>query len=36
MSVKNKLVVALGSRPGTDIPPGDAVCCANAAIGYYA
>ena len=36
MSVKKKLVVALGSKPGAEIPPGDAVYCANAAIGYYA
>jgi hypothetical protein len=36
MSVKKKLVVVLGSKPGADIPQGDAVYCANAAIGYYA
>jgi hypothetical protein len=36
MSVKKKLVIALGSKPGADIPHGDAVYCANAAIGYYA
>jgi len=36
MSVKKKLVVALGSKPGADIPSGDAVYCANGAIGYYA
>lgn len=36
MSVKKKLVVVLGSKPGADIPLGDAVYCANAAIGYYA
>jgi hypothetical protein len=36
MSVKKKLVVALGSKPGAVIPQGDAVYCANGAIGYYA
>ena len=36
MSVKKKLVVVLGSKPGANIPLGDAVYCANAAIGYYA
>jgi hypothetical protein len=36
MSVKKKLVVVLGSKPGADIPLGDAVYCANGAIGYYA
>ena len=36
MSVKKKLVVVLGSKPGANIPQGDAVYCANAAIGYYA
>ena len=36
MSVKKKLVVVLGSKPGADIPQGDAVYCANGAIGYYA
>jgi hypothetical protein len=36
MSLKKKLIVILGSKPGADIPLGDAVYCANAAIGYYA
>lgn len=36
MSLKKKLVVVLGSKPNADIPLGDAVYCANAAIGYYA
>jgi len=36
MSLTKKLVVVLGSKPNADIPLGDAVYCANAAIGYYA
>jgi hypothetical protein len=36
LSVKKKRVVVLGSKPGADIPSGDAIYCANAAIGYYA
>lgn len=36
MSGKKKLVVVLGSKPGAVIPYGDAIYCANAAIGYYA
>lgn len=35
MSVNKQLVVVLGSKPGAVIPSGDAIYCANAAIGYY-
>lgn len=36
MSAAKKRVVVLGSKPGAVIPEGDAVYCANGAIGYYA
>jgi hypothetical protein len=36
MDVKKKLVVVLGSKPGAEIPSGDAIYCASASIGYYA
>ena len=36
MSSKKTRVVILGSKPGADIPEGDAIWCANGAIGFYA
>jgi len=35
MGSKKTRVVILGSKPGADIPEGDAIWCANGAIGYY-
>lgn len=36
MSARKKRVVIVGSKPGAEIPSGDVIYCANAAIGYYA
>lgn len=36
MDKNTKRVVIVGSKPNADIPDGDALYCANGAIGYYA